>query len=705
LRPATAQEPCPRCRSHDGCKRGEDGLILCRKETGQAEGFVFLGQSKADPQWAEYRLADDPQVQERERQRREDWERSRKGKAADNGHEPYRDMADKAQKFARNVTPERLTELAAALGIPEASLTAASPGLGYSACPLHEDITQPCWTFPEANAGGVTGILCRYAKGDKLRLKGSLCGLILPDHWAEGEGPLFLVEGPTDTAAMLALGLPAIGRPSNTGGVDCLVELLRDFPAERDLVVVGEHDSKPDGKWPGRDGAIGTAEKLAWTLHRHIAYVFPPAGWKDVRAWAAGQKLDVTIADAWHVAGERLLQAWQGKYQVVEPGIGSYRFLPLDSATFATRDYRATWLVKKLLVRGQPIILGGPRKSLKTSFLVDLAIALGTASPFLGEFFVPERVRVALLSGESGEFTVQETARRVARARGINLAAADVLWAFRLPQLSQPEDLSELKAGLENYQVEVALIDPLYLCLLAGDAAKGLDPANLFHMGPLFVRVAQHCLDVGCTPLLAHHARKNRAQPFEPMELEDLSYSGVQEFARQWILLGRRERYEPGSGLHNLWLEVGGSVGFGGLWGVDVDEGKLDEEFGGRKWEVVVRAAADVRQEVAAVGDTDKVRQQASKDRADDDAVMSALDRLQQGDQPTTYHRVWKESRLSEARMQRAVTRLRAAGLIEETTVVAALGKGGKRPVRGLRRKGEDDHSHHSPENDPANRE
>jgi replicative DNA helicase len=366
----------------------------------------------------------------------------------------------------------------------------------------------------------------------------------------------------------------------------------------------------------------------------------------------------------------------------------------LSSGEFFARDYRPAWLVKRLLVARQPAVIGGPKKSLKTSLLIDLALSLATGRPFLGIFDVYRPCRVLFVSGESGRHAVQETARRVAAARGIDPAQADVAWCFELPQLANAEHLDDLGNFVLGMTADVVILDPLYLALLTGPAAAEVNAGNLYHMGPLLLGVSRVCLESGATPVLAHHAKRSRVTAAdEPLDLDDLAFSGIAEFARQWLLVSRREPFDPDARVqHRLWLAAGGSEGQGGLWALDVAEGRLGDDFAGRVWDVDVRPGADARKESA--GQQREAQDQARADRlgarvrADGTKVLVALDALAGPDGVAGQRAVRDRCRLNDAAFGRAVQALAAEGTVVECdhTVMMGKGKSAGRVCKGVRR-------------------
>lgn len=105
-------------------------------------------------------------------------------------------------------------------------------------------------------------------------------------HDFSGGGRLLVCEGPTDTAALLDLGLSAVGRPSCSGGVKLLVELVKQRrPAE--VVIVA------DGDAPGQRGAGNQAAVLV-AYCAAVRIIAPPVGIKDAREW---KRRGATAAD------------------------------------------------------------------------------------------------------------------------------------------------------------------------------------------------------------------------------------------------------------------------------------------------------------------------------------------------------------------------------------------------------------------------
>jgi hypothetical protein len=219
--------------------------------------------------------------------------------------------------------------------------------------------------------------------------------------------------------------------------------------------------------------------------------------------------------------------------------------------------------------------------------------------------------------------------------------------------------------------LQVIVIDPIYLSLLAGN--KYAKAPNLFDMGPLLADLTEACLEAGATPILVHHTVKHLSQEkadgmYLPLEREDLAQSGFAEFARQWMLINRRSSYQDGTGEHELWLRIGGSAGFGSLWGVDIMEGVVREDFTGRDWFVNVKDTACLKQTVADQKAQRRVEQKASADLEFKRVFSAALGRFPDGETYTTLRDAAGVSR--SGNVQYVLDELVQEGVAAHTTVV-----------------------------------
>ena len=181
--------------------------------------------------------------------------------------------------FHYAVNPEALGKMAVALGVSVESLRRL--GVGWSG-------KNRAWTFPMSNAAGdVLGIRLRVAGGRKLSVRGGKEGLFIPDG-IDAHGLLLVCEGPTDAAALLDLGFNVVGRPSCSGGVRLLTELVRTSKPSGVVVV-----SDVDANGVGQRGA----ETLAAVLVAYcsdVRVITPPTGVKDARMW---KRSGATAAD------------------------------------------------------------------------------------------------------------------------------------------------------------------------------------------------------------------------------------------------------------------------------------------------------------------------------------------------------------------------------------------------------------------------
>lgn len=96
------------------------------------------------------------------------------------------------------------------------------------------------WAFPMKDQGGwFTGVRLRDNNGRKWAVKGSKEGLFYAPPYPRR--PLFVVEGPTDTAAGLTLDLNIVGRPSCNGAVKELVALTERLKTT-EVIIIADND-------------------------------------------------------------------------------------------------------------------------------------------------------------------------------------------------------------------------------------------------------------------------------------------------------------------------------------------------------------------------------------------------------------------------------------------------------------------------------
>ena len=308
----------------------------------------------------------------------------------------------------------------------------------------------------------------------------------------------------------------------------------------------------------------------------------------------------------------------------------------ITSAELAAGKYNLDYFVEWLLVQGQPCVIAGPKKALKTNISIDLALSLSIGEKFLGVFNVPAAVRVGLMSGESGEATIQETARRIANSKHWSLDNFyNVVWSFTVPQLGNLEHTAALREFSIEHELDVLIIDPTYLALAeVGDSA-----GNMFVVGRILKSLVDLSAETGVTPILIHHLRKTIADPFVPPELEDIAWAEFQEFVRQWLLIERRAKYDPDNGGHHeLWLNVGGSSGHSGLWGVNIDEGTR-QDVGGRSWNVDVLTVAQARGQANEAAEESReeaaARKRDAQQQQNREAVLKAMRAFPDGETQT----------------------------------------------------------------------
>lgn len=253
----------------------------------------------------------------------------------------------------------------------------------------------------------------------------------------------------------------------------------------------------------------------------------------------------------------------------VETAVGCYRKAVSGEAATGSGDALVTGLVRSR----EPMVIGGAEKTMKTCLAIDLAAAVATGTPFLGREvnggeMENEPARVWALTLETPPRLWAERFERAVRARGGDVVEARkrLTVTGRADALQTGHGRRELSAFIENADIGLAIIDPLYQIL------PPVSSADLVAQGTALRKLVRPIVKAGAAPVLVHHFTKSAAAGAVP-SLHDLAGSAVGPFARSWLLLSRSRPYQ-GDGVHHLAALIGSSCGTFETAAVAFDEWK-----------------------------------------------------------------------------------------------------------------------------------
>lgn len=310
------------------------------------------------------------------------------------------------------------------------------------------------WAIPERDATGeVIGTAYRDGGGGKTFAPGGRRGLIVawpldPYAGSSAADPVFVMEGASDAAALLGLGLDAVGVPMAGYCGAMLAELL----AGRHVVLVVDADDA------GRRGGQKIARAL---VHRcaSVRVIEPPGEAKDAReAVIAGADRAAFLALA--VAATAIEPA------PIEAQSESARSSRLRTVRLADVEPEALrWLWPGRIPLGKLTLLYGDPGLGKSFLTVDIAsrVSTGNGWPDIrGERFEPGSV--ILLTAEDG---LADTVRPRLDAAGADCTRIEAIESVGTPggrerALNLADDLRLIEERIaERDDVRLFIIDPI----------------------------------------------------------------------------------------------------------------------------------------------------------------------------------------------------------------------------------------------------
>lgn len=254
------------------------------------------------------------------------------------------------------------------------------------------------------------------------------------------------------------------------------------------------------------------------------------------------------------------------------------------SATGSLTTYRADdlleyarqpvkWRVRGLLVEGTYTIVGGAKKTFKTSLVsAELAYSIANGVEWLGDprFVVESPSPVLVLINEGLRPYLRTLDRIRQRTKAETIGQIGVVEAQGI-RWSEPDFESGLRDAVKAIDAGVVVFDAAY-----GFIGGEVEAANVFSMSDELACVQKLCSELEIDLIVVHHLKKNqrRGRP----DLDDLAWAGFAEWADSWILLKHTRTPNIATGQYAIGVIAGSRQGFEFAYEIEGDSGPYDLE-------------------------------------------------------------------------------------------------------------------------------
>jgi AAA domain-containing protein len=162
------------------------------------------------------------------------------------------------------------------------------------------------------------------------------------------------------------------------------------------------------------------------------------------------------------------------------------------------------WLVSQVWPSDAYGVIAASWKAGKTWASLDLAVSVASGTDWLATYPIDTAGPVLVFLGEGGKRKMYRRLEAICQAKGVDLSSLPLRLCFRVPHLSDAEQLRALQSELAAHPPTLVIVDPLYL------AARGAKASALYEMGAHLEVIQLACQASGSALVMVTHHNRDR---------------------------------------------------------------------------------------------------------------------------------------------------------------------------------------------------